>query len=338
MPIAIADSITKGEAVPHAGSTVFEFNPFEMGSYDPTIYGFVPLRYLGTRFVNGRVPDGETCYRGLDNTGFIMGTSATVFNYLITHSDAATTSGIWRRLLKDILQPLNEKKDDIASFDPNPFYAHASDTNPFADDKRLSLVDGGEDHQNLPFHPLLQPQRAVDVIFAVDASADTPTGWPNGSALVTTYERSKNNKIANGTAFPAIPDTNTFVNNGLNNKPTFFGCDAKNTSSTHTPIIVYLPSAPYSYHANISTATHSFENPERDAIIENAYNVATRGNATEDAQWPTCVSCVMLSRSWERTNTSVPAACEACFERYCWDGKVNTEQPLDYEPKLVMGN
>lgn len=75
-----------------------------------------------------------------------------------------------------------------------------------------------------------------------------------------------------------------------------------------------------------------------DAIIENGYNIATRGNATADKEWPTCVSCVMLSRSFDRTETTVPAACKKCFERYCWDGTTNTTTSAAYEPKLIKDN
>jgi lysophospholipase len=89
-------------------------------------------------------------------------------------------------------------------------------------------VDGGEDLQNIPLSPLIQLVRSVDVIFAVDASADTGYRWPNGTSLVTTYERSLS-MIANGTSFAAIPDQTNFINQGLNTGPTFFACDINNT-------------------------------------------------------------------------------------------------------------
>lgn len=137
----------------------------------------------------------------------------------------------------------------------------------------------------MPLHPLTQPQRAVDVIFAIDSSADTleehvGKNWPNGTALVATYARSLL-PIANGTAFPAVPDVNTFVNLGLNEKPVFFGCDAGNASASDTilsappPLIVYIPNAPYSYMSNVSTFQMDYAGSERAGIIENGYNVGT---------------------------------------------------------------
>lgn len=152
----------------------------------------------------------------------------------------------------------------------------------------MTLVDGGEDLQNLPLHPLTQPQRNVDVIFAIDSSADTlkengELNWPNGTALVATYARSLL-PIANDTAFPAIPDVNTFVNLGLNNRPVFFGCDAKNTTSP-TPLVVYIPNAPYSYLSNVSTFQMGYTHDDYSKIIENGYNV---GKCTV----PVCCDCL----------------------------------------------
>lgn len=51
-----------------------------------------------------------------------------------------------------------------------------------------------------------------------------------------------------------------------------------------------------------------------------------------DAEWVTCLGCAVLSRSWDRTQTTVPEACKKCFERYCWDGKVNATVPVNYNP------
>jgi len=149
------------------------------------------------------------------------------------------------------------------------------------DESTLTLVDGGEDLQNLPLHPLTQPQRNVDVIFAVDSSADTlkengALNWPNGTALVATYARSLL-PIANGTSFPAIPDVNTFVNLGLNKKPAFFGCDFENTTAP-TPLVVYIPNAPYSYLSNVSTFQLDYTHQERGDIIQNGFNVGTQPN------------------------------------------------------------
>ena len=177
--------------------------------------------------------------------------------------------------------------------------------------------------------------RAVDVIFAIDSSADTDSHWPNGTSLVATYQRSLDD-ISNGTSFPAVPDQNTFVNLGLNTHPTFFGCDSSNTTST-TPLIVYLPNFPYVFQSNVSTFDPSYNTSDRDNIILNGYAVATMGNATMDSTWPTCVGCAILQRSLERTETKIPDVCTTCFQKFCWDGTMNSTQPAAYNPSYSIG-
>jgi lysophospholipase len=236
--------------------------------------------------------------------------------------------------LKDIAKKIGDKDDDIADWSPNPFYKWNPTYNPSAGTKNLTLVDGGEDGQNVPLYPHIQPIRGVDILFAIDSSADSGNGegWPNGTSLIATYERSKNVTLQNGTAFPAIPDINTFINLGLNSRPTFFGCDSKNQSGP-SPLIVYIANHPYSFLSNITTFTTTINNTERNQIIQNGYNVATMGNGTIEQEWPVCVGCAILSRSFERTQTTVPQACQDCFKRHCWNGTLDT-RPVKFEPPL----
>ncbi|ETI27009.1 hypothetical protein G647_10108 [Cladophialophora carrionii CBS 160.54] len=336
-PIIIADSRAPGERLISANTTIFEFNPFEMGTWDPTAFGFVPLNHLGTNFTAGRVPSDDRCVVGFDNAGYLMGTSSTLFNQFILQLNNTDIPESLRNLLGGFLEGLDDNNNDIADYTPNPFFRYNPETNPGADSTRLTLVDGGEDLQNIPLHPLIQPTRNVDIIFAVDSSADTTYFWPNGTSLVATYERSISN-IANGTAFPTVPDVNTFVNLGLNTRPTFFGCDASNFTGGNTipPLVVYLPNSPYVSFSNISTFQFSTNNTQRDAIISNGFNVANMGNGTRDETWPTCVACAILSRSLDRTNTEVPQACTQCFDRFCWDGTVNATRPREYDPTPIF--
>lgn len=331
-PVLVADARAPGDLLISGNTTVFEFNPFEFGTWDPTTFGFVPVEYLGSNFSSGQLAPGVQCVRGFDNAGYVMGTSSSLFNQFLLNVDTAGIPKFAASFVKDILTPIGRDNNDIADYSPNPFYGYHNSTNPNAQSGRLTLVDGGEDLQNIPLHPLIQPNRHVDVIFAVDSSADTDTVWPNGTALVATYERNLNSTgIGNGTSFPSIPDTNTFVNLGLNTRPTFFGCNSSNTSSI-TPLIVYIPNAPYVFHSNITTFTFSYNTTARNAMVQNGYEGATMGNGTVDPQWPVCVGCAMLSRSLERTETRVPQACEECFQRYCWDGTTNSTRPNTYEP------
>lgn len=259
-----------------------------------------------------------------------MGTSSSLFNAFLLNLNNTNIPSAFRGVVTSILEGLNQTNNDIADYRPNPFYNWNNGSNPSASSKSLTLVDGGLDLQNIPLHPLIQTARQVDVIFAIDSSVDTDKNWPNGTSLVATYNRSVN-AIQNGTAFPAIPDQNTFVNLGLNTRPTFFGCDPNNQTGP-SPLLVYLPNYPYIYHSNVSTFDPSHSDPERDAIILNGYHVATMANATQDPQWPACVGCAVISRSLERTRTQVPSVCQRCFQRYCWDGTRNSTPPAAYDP------
>jgi len=131
------------------------------------------------------------------------------------------------------------------------------------------------------------------------------------------------------------------VNLGLNKRPTFFGCDGTNSThpgnTTPAPLIIYLPNAPYSYHSNVSTYDLSYTDAERNSIIQNGYDVATRGNASTQ-MWPTCVGCAILKRSLERTGTAIPAVCNTCFTDYCWDGTVNSTTPNSYMPNYILAS
>ncbi|KAF4855132.1 Lysophospholipase [Colletotrichum siamense] len=340
-PILVADGRAPGERIISLNATVYEFNPFELGTWDPTAFGFAPLEFLASNFSAGAVPANGSCVRGFDQAGFVMGTSSSLFNQFMLQN--LTSTGIpdfIQSALTSILNALDKDNNDIAQYVPNPFFGWNPSTNVNAKESQLSLVDGGEDLQNIPLHPLIQPERAVDVIFAVDSSADTNFNWPNGTALRASYDRVAE-PIANGTLFPPVPDANTFINLGLNKRPTFFGCDASNfTLSANQrvpPLVVYLPNAPYVAHSNVSTFDPSYKTSQRDAIIQNGYDSATQGNATLDSEWPRCVACAMLSRSMARNRETVPDACASCFTKYCWNGTLDTRD-ASYEPGFIIGN
>lgn len=340
LPILVADSRGPGEKNTTIESVLFEFNPWELGSTDPGMTGFAPLKFAGSKFDNGKLADDAACINGFDNVGYVMGTSSSLFNQIILRikSDPAKyqPKNIPKTVvafITDLLTTLGDRSDDVADWTPNPFKNWNSGKNYVAGSDSLTLVDGGEDGQNVPFHPHTVHERKVDVVFGVDSSADT-SSWPDGASAYITYQRTHSNSSA-GTSFPEVPDTNTFINLGLNTRPTFFGCDVKNSSGPVPPLVVYLPNYPYIFHSNVSTFTLDLNDTERDAVISNGWAVATQMNSTRDTNWPTCVSCAILSRSFDRTKTPVPAACKDCFSKYCWNGTVDSNKPTTaYAPQL----
>ncbi|KAF2844891.1 lysophospholipase-like protein [Plenodomus tracheiphilus IPT5] len=345
MPILVADERSPGDLIVSLNATVFEFNPFEMGSFDPTTYGFAELKYIGSNFSGGELPQSQGCVAGFDNLGFVMGTSSSLFNQaFITSSSSSDDSSILNSAITAVLGAIGQDANDIADYTPNPFLGYHKETNPSADKQRLTLVDGGEDLQNIPLNPVIQPMRQVDVIFAIDSSADTvednnpSKNWPNGTSLVATYQRA-NTDIMNRTSFPYVPGQDTFVALGFNNRPAFFGCNSSNVTEGDNipPLIVYLANAPYAFWSNQSTLGKlDYTLAERNGMIQNGYDVVTQGNSTREgaSNWPTCVGCAILSRSMERNGESVPAVCQQCFTEYCWNGTV-VENAAPYTPGLI---
>jgi lysophospholipase len=332
LPIVVALERAPNQLLIPSNSTVYEITPWEIGSFDSPISAFAPLQYVGSAFRAGTIPENESCISGFDNAGFVVGTSSSLFNQAYLQINNTDIPQRVRDYIAEKLGETGQENNDVSNW-VNPFYRYKEEKNMNADSQVLSLVDGGEDLQNIPLDPLLQPLRGLDVIFAVDGSADTAfpgAYWPNGTALLATYQRSLL-KTESSLPFPSIPDQNTFVNLGLNSRPTFFGCDTKNMTEL-SPLIVYIPNYPYTYNSNISTFQLETNNTERDLIIQNGYNVATRGNGTLDKDWPSCIGCAILSRSFDRNSVKTPALCEDCLHRYCWDGTVNSTSPVPYAP------
>jgi lysophospholipase len=204
LPIIVALERPLGQLLIPENSTVFEFNPWEMGSYDPGVAAFAPLKYIGSNFTKGNIGGDGICRAGYDNAGFIMGTSSSLFNQAFLQ--LGTVSGLPEFLLKALTESLGdfgEDNKDIANW-PNPFYQYDAGHSSNAHSEILTLVDGGEDLQNIPLSPLTLSLREVDVIFAVDSSADTLTSWPNGTALVATYQRSQKGFAIPNTKFPEV--------------------------------------------------------------------------------------------------------------------------------------
>jgi lysophospholipase len=163
-------------------STVYEFNPFEFGSYDPDLAHFIELEYTGTNLFYGQPLNSTACVNGFDNVssrpsiepiitwrnpalilevanliavdqfGFVIGTSSSLFNAIIQTANSTLLgigdgSGIVENLLDgllaDIGADLRNSEDDLAIY-PNPFYGINEGTFPRANDDGLQLVDGGE--------------------------------------------------------------------------------------------------------------------------------------------------------------------------------------------------
>lgn len=193
---------------------LFEFTPYEFGSWDSYLNAFVPMKYLGSSLFGGKStiltlnPNTSICVSGFDNIGFITGTSSCLFSHIFVYvyqfllglnleaSNAINTilkSFGLSSDFKSLEFPLHHP--DYAAFSPNPFYGYnysQTSEEEISKSKTIYLVDGGDDGQNIPFQPFLQSARAVDVILSFDMTSDL-FNYPNGTTLEKSSERFQNN-------------------------------------------------------------------------------------------------------------------------------------------------
>lgn len=332
-PIIVANGRNPGSKIINLNSTVFEITPYELGSWDTSLNSFIINRYLGTSLDNG-TPNDTFCVTNFDNAGYFMGTSSSIFNQILFKVESLSTIN-WalKKLLSLILGSFLETDSDIATYEPNPFYnSEYADLKSLVSSRSLNLVDGGEDDQNIPYYPLIQNNRNVDVIFSYDNSADTPDNWPNGSAITYTFKRQFTIQ-GYGTPFPYVPPFHTFIDEKLNKRPVFFGCNASQLSSlvefhgskkntTDVPLVVYIPASQYLYEANTSTYKMSYDNEEKFSMITNGYEVMSLNNRTHNKTWNKCIGCAIIRREQERRGEEQSEECKECFENYCWNGGI----------------
>lgn len=360
-PILIADGRRPDETVVSRNATLYEMNPFEFGSWDQNQTYFFPMRYLGTNMTNGRPASNRECVTKFDSVDYIMGTSSSVFNLALADQlQTANTSrfgdltdrfgidGIigdrFQSLKRDALRDLTKSNGDVAQY-PNPFKGYMSRNNPVTNVSTLSLTDGGSDGQNIPLVPLLQPSRHVDFILAVDSSSNTATNYPNGSALYSTYDRISHNQTYHSTlGFPVIPRPETFLKQGLNRRPVFFGCSANsgagssNTTANTTssgPLIAYLPLTNINYYTNVSTyalnftgdeVNHFFNNSRAQLLTPLTPETANSSSPRLDREgaFLTCLACAIVQRSKDRAGVPQGRQCDQCFNTWCWNESSNS--------------
>ncbi|GMM37601.1 hypothetical protein DASC09_049260 [Saccharomycopsis crataegensis] len=327
-PISVADAVINGRELTPQDSTVIEINPFEFGSWDSSEKAFTKTKYLGIEVENGQPINANACVVGYDNAGFIMGSSSNIFyNLLPTMKDGQLLADGLEVLGDMTYKYLGESRENEtyqAIYQPNPFSKNEYSSLDYgiAASDALGLTDGGNDAQEIPFAPLLEPERNIDVVFAFDSSDNTEDKWPNGKSLVASYER-QFSSIGSGAAFPYVPTTEVIVEEKLNKKPVFFGCDALNLTSLANvpPLVVYIANRQYSFASNTSTMKASYSDSDKLGMIQNGFETATRNNMTDDSHWATCVGCAVIRRSQERMNKTQSDVCSKCFEEYCWSDK-----------------
>ncbi|KAM9900553.1 hypothetical protein OXX79_005062 [Metschnikowia pulcherrima] len=315
-PIVVANGRTPGTQLISGNSTVFEVSPYELGSWDPSLYAFTKTKYLGSKVSDGESSNG-TCVSGFDNAGFIMGTSSTLFNQFVLQINTTSLSSTLKSLISSLLEDVSNEENDIAVYKPNPFqHYEEAGIKSIVQNDTLYLVDGGEDGQNIPIYPLLQHPRGVDVVFAYDNSADTDQYWPNGTSMIASYQRQ------------FLDQGNASVFWSLGKEPHLIASGRADEDEVYnSPVIVYTANRPFSFYSNTSTFKLSWENEQKLGMIQNGFETASRLNSTLDEDWKTCVACAIIRREQERQGIEQSDQCKSCFEEYCWDGTIDDSTP-----------
>ncbi|KAI0074740.1 lysophospholipase [Panus rudis PR-1116 ss-1] len=329
-PIVVADvlsgnttgSVTIPPNIVPLTNTIFEFNPFEFGSFDPMLNAFTPTEFLGST--------SNSCVTRFDQLSFVQGTSSNLFNeFNISAAVLANSSiGPLIALLEEII-PQSGVELDTAMI-PDPFHPSSNPN----ETSFLRLVDGGEDGEVDPLQPLLVHARDVDVIFAVDAPADNADNFAEGLSLIASQERAS--LFPASYSFPVVPnDTSTFLAHNLTRRPTFFGCHATPSSSSSSripPLIIYLANggAPLGQTpvTNAPTLQTTYTIAQIEAFLSQTQDIATQGipvqnangSLTKDPEWPVCLACGIVERSRAKMSSGPrrSAACERCLQRYCF--------------------
>lgn len=303
---ALGSLLQEGQCAPPLNATQYEFSPYEFGSWDNGVSAFASSQYLGSDLSNGQPKDSNKCVVHYDNLGYVLGTSSNVFAGVCevvqpSNSTDAPLVDVLEGLVDIVKEP--EIEDLFARY-PNPFHNYTR-SSLVQQDKELFLADGGLSDQNNPIWPFIQnAARSIDVIIVNDNSADTGDNFPNGTEIRQTY---MNAQAAGLTKMPFIPDVSVFVDEGLNKRATFFGCN-----ETDTTFIVYLPMVNYTYPANQPTARLQYSKDATDGMISNANLIASQNG---DEGWPLCLACAIKSK-----DEGLPEGCNACFDKYCYRG------------------
>ncbi|KAI5118461.1 hypothetical protein M0805_006280 [Coniferiporia weirii] len=317
------------------GPIVYEITPAEFGSWDPNLSAMVNITYAGTHFNNGTAPNSTGCVTGFDQAGFMMGTSASLFNQILDFANndlGGFDSGDSSSLLYVLQRQLSEVRTraaDVANW-PNPFQSLKPETFEDSNSTWLNLIDGSSNQENVPLGSLFVKSRALDVIVAVDASADDPTfGWPNGSSIIFSSQRMTNLLQTSHQAFPPIPaSTSDFLSTGVNQRPTFFGCfPAQNPPEF--PLVIYLPNSPPINGDDPVTNTGTFKiqytGKHSTIFLDQAHDSTILGftpnSSDPDANFGKCLQCAAIDRARYKVTPVVSRSdfCSACFKQYCFD-------------------
>ncbi|THV07356.1 phospholipase B [Dendrothele bispora CBS 962.96] len=338
IPILVTDSrpsTSNDTRVLGLDSTVYEITPFELASFDPSLSAGANISYAGTHLVEGRPANGTACVTGFDQAGFMMGTSASLFNQILdfgrntiqgfSDSDANGLLYVLSRQLSEV----RTRSDDVANW-PNPFQGLKKDSYQDADATWLSLIDGASNIENIPLGPLFVRERGLDVVVTLDGSADTSQNWPNGTGVIFSSQRQQQFLSASHQPFPPFPqDAQAFLDTGVTLRPTFMGCDPHNNPPEY-PLMIYIPNTPPFNGddpvANTATFRLTYTQKHMRLFFDQVHNNTLSGfvpnTNNADPNFGVCLQCASVDRARYKVSNPPLArsdVCQKCFDQYCFD-------------------
>ena len=166
----------------------FEFTPYEAGSTD--LQAFTPIWAFGRKFLNGKSVSSTTVsgqqFAPEQTLGFYLGIFGSAFTVnlseileMMRQDESIDNKDVENLEIKvEIVNKLANSLAGIKDLKQTRIspakimnFTYGLDSSPLSGEKKITLVDAGLAF-NLPLPPLLRPQRALDVIFIFDASAD----------------------------------------------------------------------------------------------------------------------------------------------------------------------
>ncbi|KIK67069.1 hypothetical protein GYMLUDRAFT_37109 [Collybiopsis luxurians FD-317 M1] len=336
-PILVTDSRPQGLNATTALTlepTVYEITPFEFASYDPDLSAGVNLTFAGTPMTDKKPINTSACVTGFDQAGFMMGTSASLFNQILDFAhntlqdfSSSDANGLLYVLSRQLSQ-VRTREDDVANW-PNPFNGLKTTTYDDTNSTWLSLIDGASNGENIPLGPLFVRERGLDTIVVLDGSADDPNNWPNGTGMLISAQRTSTILQASHQPFPPLPqDAQAFVDTGARERPTFFGCDPTQ-KPPEFPIVVYIPNTPPFNGDDPSANTGTFQlqySPKlQQVLFDQVHNNTISGfvpnTNNADPNFGKCLQCAAVDRARFKLNPVVNRSdfCQTCFNQYCFD-------------------
>ncbi|KAJ7181271.1 FabD/lysophospholipase-like protein, partial [Mycena filopes] len=339
--------------------TIYEISPIEFGAWQGRARGFTPTALLGTP-LNAGVPINESrCLSGWDTSAWVLGAATAAMADWVVIVDTNNTRGLFSRraelqqrkrglpyppnetelvsamqiknlnvFLTDVVPGILSLLGNNATIQvgyglvANPFFGYEDSEAGLQEQETLVLVDAGESGQESPIWPLIQPARKMDFLLVSDSSGvELSSGWMNGTNLINTAAMA----IANDVPFPKIPDVNTFLINNYTLAPVFFGCNEPSV-----PLVLFVADAPYSAYSNATTVVGS---AQIQLLLQNTLDIVSQGG---NATWAQCIACGSILRSLERLAQPIPAQCELCFARHCWQGEMVAGTPPFVAPALLL--